>query len=156
MLLLWSQYMAMRQRRLLIVGAIFVQCAHIVVYLYCFENTLHCCFVTWWLASWTCSVTTQKHNSVFQLKRSNKQQLLPCLTGNTVLLFLTAVEIKLVLAHSHAQSQCRMQEGLYRSDVAGCVTMASNAWVVMVMMPKRCLWHHDLSITILPRSLVTD
>lgn len=35
-----------------------------------------------------------------------------------------------------AHTQCRMQDRLYRSDLAGCVTMASNAWPVMAMTPR--------------------
>lgn len=146
----------MRKRGLLIVGAILVQCAHIVVYMYCFENALHCCVVGWWLASWTWSVTTRRHSSVVQLEISNKtkNKLLLCMTGNTVLLFLNCRDQ--ISSCTFTCSESVHDAGWTVS--LRCCRLCNHGfkWVVMAMMPNLCLWHHDLSITILPRSLVTD
>lgn len=48
--------------------------------------------------------------------------------------------------HTHAYTQCRMQDRLCRSDLAGCVTVASNAWAEMAMTPDCCLWRRGLSL----------
>lgn len=105
------------------------------------------CIVLWWLAFSILQWNTK--NILVQFRQSTwtvaARLHTSCMTGTTVLTLLAAVQITSVCAHTCLV----LVVCAHCSEVAGCVTVASNASAMKAVMAGRCLWHHTLSIMIL-------